>query len=84
MGLSAVTPESAYGLNADRILEDLLEVPDREPVIEDKLRDLFNFVDRNEIPKAKSQLADLRATIPGDPELAKADVLIRRKEALGK
>ena len=83
-GLSAVTPESSYGLDADRILEDLLEVPEREPEIEGKLHDLFNLVDRNDLPKARSRLADLRAIIPGDPELAKADVLIRRKEALGK
>ena len=83
-GLLAVTPESSYGLDADRILEDLMEVPEREPEIEAKLRDLFNLVDRNDIPSARSRLADLRAVIPGDPELAKADVLIRRKEALGK
>lgn len=83
-GLSAVIPESSYGLDADRILEDLQEVPEREPEIADRLRELFNLVDRNDIPKAKQRLADLRMTISGDPELAKVDVLIRRKEALGK
>jgi len=84
-GLIATHPDSSYGRDSNRILEDLMGVPERPQWSDDGLRDLFRLIDDGDLNGARALKADLETKIGLDePEFAKADVLIRRKEILGK
>ncbi|MCV9930856.1 AAA family ATPase [Flavobacterium sp. LS1R47] len=75
----------SYGKNSDRILEDLLGVDARPTNIKNEIEELYRFIELGEIDKAKNLYKDLsNKIIGGDPELAKANVLIKRKEITGK
>ncbi len=80
----AKRPEDAYGQEANRILEDLMKVPARPQEIQKKLTDLFLAIEKGRLKRAKQLLSDMQGKIGVDPDLVKADVLIRRKEVLGK
>ena len=83
-GISAKRPADAYGQEAGRILEDLMNVPARPQEIQKQLTDLFLAISEGEMKKAKQILSDIQDRVGTDPDLVKADVLIRRKEVLGK
>ena len=83
-GIRAIRPDAAYGQTADRILEDIMDVPARPKKIQTKLSKLFRAIEQDEMTEAKLLVSDIRGRIGDDPELVKADVLIRRKEVLGK
>ncbi len=83
-GISAKQPEDAYGQEAGRILEDLMNVPARPQEIQKQLTDLFLAIGEGKMKKAKQLLSDIQDRIGTDPDLVKADVLICRKEVLGK
>lgn len=80
----ALHPDGAYGLDSNRILEDIMDVPERPQEIKERIDVLFGTIDSGELPQAKVVLAELRADIGDDPELTKAEVLIRRKEIIGR
>jgi predicted ATP-binding protein involved in virulence len=84
---SGVTAEivRTYGRDSNRILEDEMGVPKRSQEIKDGLRDLFRLIDDGNLPKAKELQEYLKKEIGFDePEFARADVLIHRKEVLGR
>jgi predicted ATP-binding protein involved in virulence len=81
----AYHPDSSYGRDTNRILEDLMGVPERPQMFKDQLRELFRFIDEGNLDKAKELQHQLEESIGSDePEFARADVLIRRKEILGR
>jgi predicted ATP-binding protein involved in virulence len=74
-----------YGRDSNRILEDEMGVPKRSQKIKDGLRDLFRLIDDGNLPKARELQEYLKEEIGFDePEFARADVLIHRKEVLGR
>lgn len=74
-----------YGRDSNRILEDEMGVPKRSQAIKDGLLNLFRLIDDGNLPKAKELQASLKQEIGFDePEFARADVLIHRKEVLGR
>lgn len=82
-GVSASRPDASFGQMAGRILEDVMDVPERPQEIKERLSDLFLAIQRDELPAAKQLVSDLRSTIGEDPDLVRARMHIRRKEALG-
>jgi len=74
----------SFGQNSDRILEDLLHVDSRPPEQKKQLHDLFLLIQSGELTTAKFKLKELSDLIGDDPELVKANVLIKRKELIGK
>ena len=82
--ISAKRPEDAYGQEAGRILEDLMNVPARPQEIQNQLTKLFLAIEQGRLKKAKRLVDDIRGEIGVDPDLVKANVLIHRKEMLGK
>jgi predicted ATP-binding protein involved in virulence len=82
-GVVAKKPESSFGRDSNRILEDLMGVPARPQEIKDRLHELFRLIDEGNLDSAR-QLSQEIADIIGqdEPELAKASVSIRRKEIL--
>lgn len=75
----------SYGKNVDQVLEELMGLettrPDR---VEADLRTLFQTIDAGDIDSAKAQISHLRTDIGDDPDLAKANVLIRRRVLIGR
>ncbi|MFN6165719.1 MAG: AAA family ATPase, partial [Pseudanabaena sp.] len=84
---SGVTAEivRTYGRDSNRILEDEMGVPKRNQKIKDDLLNLFRLIDDGNLTQAKELQTSLKEEIGFDePEFARADVLIHRKEVLGR
>ncbi len=78
-------PLESFGKNADRVLEDLMGLETTRPdSVEADLKRLFLSIDEGALHSARSQIDALRKSIGDDPDLVRAEVLIRRKEILGK
>ena len=82
--IEAIRPVQAFGQTSGRILEDIMEVPERPAEIKEELSKLFHAIEEKKIKKAKRLLAGLQKSIGTGPDLIKADVLIQRKEILNK
>ena len=61
-----------------------MDVPARPDEIRDKVSLLFLAIEQRELKKARRILDELTDEIGADPDLVKADLLIRRKETLGR
>ncbi|MEH2061316.1 MAG: AAA family ATPase [Nostoc sp.] len=84
-GVVAKRPESSFGRDSNRILEDLMGVPERPKEIKESLLELFRLIDAGNIEGARQLRQQLAIEIGADePEFVKADVLIRRKEILNR
>ncbi len=81
----AVHPDGTYGRDSNQILEDVMGVPARPELVDRHLKQLFRLIDSGDLPAARDLKNQLKGAIGLDePEFAKADVLIRRKEILGR
>lgn len=75
----------SYGKNSDRILEDLLGVDARPSKEKKRIQGVFKLIEDGKIEDAKKEIEALSEIIVGgDSELVKANVLIKRKEIIGK
>jgi predicted ATP-binding protein involved in virulence len=84
-GIVAMRPESSYGRDSNRILEDLMDVPERPQEIKESLLELFRLIARGELDGARQLHQKIADEIGGDdPELVGANVSIRRREILGR
>jgi predicted ATP-binding protein involved in virulence len=84
-GLTVSHAASSYGRDSNQILEDLMGVPDRPQHIKSQLQQLFRLIDDGNLDAAQELKEQLEMQIGLDePEFAKADVMIRRKEILGR
>uniref|UniRef100_UPI000BBC0C22 AAA family ATPase n=2 Tax=Calothrix sp. NIES-2098 TaxID=1954171 RepID=UPI000BBC0C22 len=84
-GVIAKRPESSFGRDSNRILEDLMDVPERPQKIKTSLLELFRLIDAGNLDGARKLRQELAAEIGADePEFVRADVLIRRKEILNR
>jgi len=84
-GIIARRPESSFGRDSNRILEDLMDTPARPQEIKESLLDLFRLIDQGNLDGARQLRQHLAEQIGSDePEFVKADVLIRRKEILNR
>ena len=83
-GIEATRPASSYGQKIDRVLEDIMDVPARPDEVRDKISLLFLAIEQKELKKARRLLGDLADEVGADPDLVEADLLIRRKEIIGR
>ncbi|MFK5977185.1 MAG: AAA family ATPase [Sulfurovum sp.] len=83
--ISVTKPTESYGKSNDRQLEDILGVDARPLEIKNELRQLYKLIQDGDLESAKILMNKLDNDIEGrEPELVKANVLIKRKEILGK
>ncbi len=73
------SPDLSYGQTVERILEDIFEAPARPAEVAKKLRELFLFIERDQLDEARTVLGELSEEIGDDPELLKAHMLIRAR-----
>ena len=83
-GLKITSPEDSFGLDSNRILEDLMNVSERPAEMKQRFDELFSLIDNNQLEPARKLIAELKEVIHADPDLVKAETIIRRKEILGK
>lgn len=84
-GIRAEQPRESFGKNVDRVLEDLMGLATTRPdEVERGLREIFLAIDNGVLQEARGKIEGLRKSIGDDPDLVRADVLIRRKEIIGK
>ena len=78
-------PNESYGKNVDRVLEDLMGLATTRPdQVEDRLHQIFLDIQAARLQKARKEISSLKQEIGDDPELVKAEVLIKRMEIIGK
>jgi predicted ATP-binding protein involved in virulence len=81
-GVRVARPDVSKGMDVNRILEDLLDVPARPEEFEKRLEEMYRRMDAGDTTGARAIHAELVATLKADdPALVKADVLLRRREA---
>jgi predicted ATP-binding protein involved in virulence len=74
-------PDAAYGLDSNRILEDLMGVPRQPQEIRARFDALYAAIHSGDLQEARSLQADLTQDIgPDYPEFVKIDMLLRRRE----
>jgi predicted ATP-binding protein involved in virulence len=78
-------PDSSYGLDSNRILEDILGVSKRPQEIQDRMSELFRTINNNDLDGAKEIVRELGDKIGiSEPELVKAEATIKRREIIGR
>ena len=78
-------PSSSFGRDSNRILEDLMKVPERPQEIKEKLMELFRLIDSGNLESARQLRLEIEEEIGTDePEFVRADILMRRREILNK
>jgi predicted ATP-binding protein involved in virulence len=78
-------PDSSYGLDSNRILEDILGVSKRPQEIQDRMSELFRTINNNDLEGAKEIVQELGDKIGmSEPELVKAEATIKRREIIGR
>jgi predicted ATP-binding protein involved in virulence len=77
-------PEVSYGLDASRVLEDVMETDSRNRDIERELALLFESIEKNDLVVAKERLGKLRQQAPGLAELDRAEAWVNRRQILGR
>lgn len=71
-------PTVAFGLDSQRILEELLDAPVRNLKIEAKLKEISNLVDEEKYEDAKTKIENLKVTLGNnDPELLRINSMIQ-------
>ena len=78
-------PDSSYGLDSNRILEDILGVSKRPQEIQERMLELFRTINNNDLESAKEIVQQLGDRIGiNEPELIKAEATIKRREIIGR
>ena len=84
-GIVFTKPRGSFGRDSNLILEEIMDVPDRPKDIKDKLDRYFALIDDNKMQEAATLRKKLEEELGSDePTFIKADILIRRREILGR
>ncbi|MEN8218295.1 MAG: AAA family ATPase [Pseudomonadota bacterium] len=84
-GIVANLATEAYGKDTNFILEGLMETSERPADIKEKIMQLFRLIDDNKLKAARDLLRQLEQKMgTNEPKFAKAEVLLHRKEVLGR
>ncbi len=71
-------PTEAYGMDANRILQEFMGAPVRNKQIDTKLKVLFELIDEEKFDEARSKIKELEEPLGvNEPELTRASTLIR-------
>lgn len=71
-------PTEAYGMDANRILQEFMGAPVRNRQVDGELKTLFELIDQERFDEARSAIAALERKLGEDePELTRASSLIR-------
>ncbi|ARP76965.1 AAA family ATPase [Bordetella genomosp. 6] len=76
--VGVTVPTEAYGMDANRILQEFMGAPVRNREVDGELKALFDLIDQERFDEARAAIADLERKLGEDePELTRASSLIR-------
>jgi predicted ATP-binding protein involved in virulence len=76
--VSVTVPTEAYGMDANRILQEFMGAPARNRQVDNELKALFDLIDQERFDDARAAIATLEHKLGEDePELTRASSLIR-------
>lgn len=76
--VGVTVPTEAYGVDANRILQEFMGAPVRNRQVDGELKTLFELIDQERFDEARSAIAALERKLGEDePELTRATSLIR-------
>ena len=76
--VNVIVPTEAYGMDANRILQELMGAPVRNRQVDVELKKLFELIDQERFDDARAAISDLEQKLGDDePELTRASSLIR-------
>ncbi|WP_273703844.1 AAA family ATPase, partial [Candidatus Accumulibacter vicinus] len=76
--VGVTVPTEAYGMDANRILQEFMGAPVRNREVDGELKTLFELIDQERFDEARSAIAALEHKLCEDePELTRASSLIR-------
>jgi predicted ATP-dependent endonuclease of OLD family len=76
--VGVTVPTEAYGMDANRILQEFMGAPVRNRQVDGELKALFELIDQERFDEARSAIAALERNLGEDePELTRASSLIR-------
>lgn len=76
--VGVTVPTEAYGMDANRILQEFMGAPVRNRQVDGELKALFELIDQERFDAARSAIAELERKLGEDePELTRASSLIR-------
>ncbi len=76
--VNVITPTEAYGMDANRILQEFMGAPVRSRKMEEALHTLFALIDQERFDDARKAIASLEDCLGmAEPELTRASSLIR-------
>ena len=70
------TPDYAFGLDANRVLEDLMGVESRDPSTSAKLHEVAQAIDKEQFDEARGLIAALETHIGQDSDLIRSKALM--------
>ena len=76
-------PDETYGMSLDRVVELVMNDESRPDTVLKDLDKIFELIERNKIQDAKKLITTLKDDMPTDPELLRAEMLLRRVELKG-
>lgn len=80
-GIESIAPDESYGMSIDRVVELLMDDYSRPDKPRELLEELFELIERKKISDAKRVLAKLKKYMSQDPEVMRAEMLIRLEES---
>ncbi len=81
-GLSYRKPDETYGMSLDRIVELIMNDECRPESVKESLDTLFELIERGKIEEAKKLVRELKQDLKTDPEIMRAEMLIRQEKKL--
>lgn len=70
-------PPRSYGIDSNRVLEELMDAKERTESVETSLQDLFKLIDKEDFAAAHKALLDVEEKLgPDDPEVNRARTLM--------
>ncbi|WP_160715350.1 AAA family ATPase [Chitinophaga solisilvae] len=70
-------PASSFGMDSNRVLEEILDAPPRNEKVNELLNSLYKFIDDEKLHDAKEQIGKLILILgPDDPEVTRSSTMI--------
>jgi predicted ATP-binding protein involved in virulence len=76
--------DESFGMDSNRVLLEIMGVDERPHDVKVRIQAIFTLLGDGKLAEARDAITALEADIGADPELAKASVMIRRKEVIGR
>ncbi|MFT4929674.1 MAG: putative ATP-binding protein involved in virulence, partial [Phenylobacterium sp.] len=79
-GLAVQKADETYGMSLDRVAELIMDDESRPSMVRNDLNKIFELIERNKLTEAKALICALKEDMKTDPDIMRAEMLVRREE----